>query len=146
MRRFERPEIKSKYADCIKCGTGTRSHVLEPALYEEYEQEIVVGASDTFSSNQWEEVDTVIKSERVQDSVVMCHKCWTSALEYYNSELPKMTFEGSGRYNRIANVLHNIRYYGLDQHLTNDARESIVKLRASLSKFVSKVGKVGEEE
>jgi hypothetical protein len=143
MRRFERPEIKSKYGPCIKCGSGTRSHVLEPALYEEYEQEIVVGASDTFSSNQWEDVDTVIRSEIVQDSIVMCHSCWTSALEYYNTELPKMKFEGSGRYKRLANVLHNVRYYNLDAHLNNTAKDSIRELRNSLSKFI---GKVGEEE
>jgi hypothetical protein len=112
-------------------------------LYEEYEQEIVVGASDTFSSNQWEDVDTVIRSEIVQDSIVMCHSCWTSALEYYNTELPKMKFEGSGRYKRLANVLHNVRYYNLDAHLNNTAKDSIRELRNSLSKFI---GKVGEEE
>lgn len=143
MRRFERPEIKSKYGPCIKCGSGTRSHVLEPALYEEYEQEVIVGASDTFSSNQWEDVDTVIKSEIVQDSIVMCHSCWTSALDHYNSELPKMKFEGAGRYQRLANVLRNVRYYNLDTHLNDKAKDSIRELRNSLSKFI---GKVGEEE
>lgn len=143
MRRFERPEIKSKYGPCIKCGVGTRSHVLEPALYEEYEQEIIVGASDMYSSSQWEDVDTVIRSEIVQDSIVMCHRCWVAALEHYNSELPKMKFEGAGRYQRLANVLRNVRYYNLDIHLNDEAKNSIRELRNSLSKFI---GKVGEEE
>jgi hypothetical protein len=143
MRRFERPEIKSKYGPCVKCNRGTRSHVLEPALYGEYEQEIIVGASDTFSNNQWEDVDTIVKSEIVQDSIVMCHSCWTSALDHYNTELPKMKFEGSGRYKRLANVLRNVRYYNLDAHLNDKAKDSIRELRNSLSNFI---GKVGEEE
>ena len=144
MRRFERPEVKARYGPCIKCGTGTRSHVLEPALYEEYEQEVIVGASDVYSSNQWEEVDTIIKAERVEEAVVMCHRCWTEALSHYNAGLPKMTFSGAGRFKRLANILHNVRYYQLESNLNDEAKSSLLSLRSSLSKFLGKVG--GEEE
>lgn len=140
MRRFERPEIRGGYGPCIKCGIGTRSHVLEPALYEEYEKEIITGASDIHSSSQWEEVETITASERVEEAVVMCHRCWLDALEYYNIELPKMTFDGPGRYKRLANVLHNVRYYNLDSHLNEDAKQSITNLRKSLSTFLGKGG------
>ncbi len=144
MRRFERPEIRAKYGSCISCGNGTRSHVLEPALYEEFEEEVVVAASDMYSSNQWEDVETITKALRVEEAVVMCHSCWKDALEYYNTELPKMTFDGAGRYKRLANVLHNIRYYNLDSHLSSEAKDSLTILRKSLSTFLGKAG--GEEE
>ena len=47
------------------------------------------------------------------------------------------------RRQRLANVLRNVRYYNLDIHLNDEAKNSIRELRNSLSKFI---GKVGEEE
>ena len=38
MRIIERPDIKGSFVPCVKCGSGTRSHVLESAEYEEYEE------------------------------------------------------------------------------------------------------------
>jgi len=141
MRRFERPEVRAKYGPCVGCGTGTRSHVLEPALYEEYEQEVIVAASDEYATNRWEDVDTITKMARVEEAVVMCHACWQEALDHYNSALPKMKFTGSGKMKRIANVLHNVRYYNLGPHLDDEAKESLTNLRLGLKGFLA-----GEEE
>jgi len=38
MRIIERPEVKGGFVPCVECGVGTRSHVLENAEYEEYEE------------------------------------------------------------------------------------------------------------
>ena len=38
MRIIERPDIKASFVPCVECGSDTRSHVLESAEYEEYEE------------------------------------------------------------------------------------------------------------
>ena len=38
MRIVERPDIKGSQVPCVSCGVMTRSHVLEHAEYEEYEE------------------------------------------------------------------------------------------------------------
>ena len=38
MRIVERPDVKGKHVQCVSCGVNTRSHVLEAAEYEEYEE------------------------------------------------------------------------------------------------------------
>ena len=55
-------------------GNGTRSHGLEAAEWEEYEEEVVVARSDDLASKQWEEVDTITKFGLVKENTVMCHK------------------------------------------------------------------------
>ncbi len=60
------------YSKCIECGTGTRSHVLKPPVYEAYLQETRprrIGETD-------DDVPAVEKHELVEDAEVVCHKCW----------------------------------------------------------------------
>ena len=76
MKRIKRENVAAKYGPCVECGIGTRSHVLEAAEWEEYEEEVVVARSDDFASTAWEEVDTITKFDLVKENKVMCHKCW----------------------------------------------------------------------
>ena len=85
MRRIVRPHIATKYGPCIDCGIGTRSHVLSPAEYEPYEEEVVIARSDDFASKEWEEVDTITKYALSQAAVVMCHKCWLSKKDSFET-------------------------------------------------------------
>ena len=68
MKRIKRENVAAKYGPCVECGIGTRSHVLEAAEWEEYEEEVVVARSDDFASTAWEEVDTA-RGERDVDNL-----------------------------------------------------------------------------
>ena len=71
-----RDDVNTPYGRCTDCGCKTRSHVLEPAEYEIYKSEVILGSSDVYASEGWEEVEEVDKYEMVIEATVMCHKCW----------------------------------------------------------------------
>lgn len=71
-----RDDVNAPYSRCVDCGVKTRSHVLEPAEYEIYKGEAILGSSDMYASEGWEEVEEVDKYEMVIEPTVICHKCW----------------------------------------------------------------------
>ena len=82
-RTFTRTAVATPYGHCKTCGTKTRSHLLEPAEYDIYLEEVIVGSSDTYASKGWEDVDEVEKYEQVLEPVVMCHSCWKDMQESF---------------------------------------------------------------
>ena len=76
MRTVTRDDVSAPYSRCVDCDCKTRSHVLEPAEYEIYTEEVIVGTSDSHASKGWEDVDEVDKYEMVVEPRVICHKCW----------------------------------------------------------------------
>lgn len=76
MRTVTRDDVSDPYSRCVDCDCKTRSHVLEPAEYEIYTEEVIVGTSDSHASKGWEDVDEVDKYEMVIEPRVICHKCW----------------------------------------------------------------------
>jgi len=75
-----RDNIASPTALCIKCNCRTRSHVLEVAQYEEYE-ELIEDELEEFQGrkkfvDEEKEQKFVIKYALVDEPIVMCHKCW----------------------------------------------------------------------
>jgi hypothetical protein len=71
-----RDDVAIPWADCNSCGVGTRSHLLEPALYQEYITQQIIDQSDEYASKQWEDVEDVVKVELAEKPIVLCHKCW----------------------------------------------------------------------
>ena len=43
MRTVTRDDVNAPYSRCVDCDCKTRSHVLEPAEYEIYTEEVIVG-------------------------------------------------------------------------------------------------------
>lgn len=84
-----RDDVAPVWSKCKSCGVGTRSHTLEPAEYEIYRQEVIVGQSDEFAADQWEDVEEVEKYEMVIEPVVMCHRCWTDLQEKFVKRVNK---------------------------------------------------------
>ena len=76
MTLFERDDVKPGNQPCKLCSKPTRSHIIQPALYEEYIAEIVIDKSDEFANNQWEETEEVTRSRKVHEAVTVCHSCW----------------------------------------------------------------------
>ncbi len=76
MIRVIREDIATPYDECNICGRPTRSHVLEPAIYDEFKAEEVVDKSDDYANNQWEEVEEVTKYRLAKNPVVLCHRCY----------------------------------------------------------------------
>ena len=74
-----RDNIASPTALCIECNCRTRSHVLELAQYEEYE-ELIEDELEEFQGRkkveEEKEPEFIIKYALVEDPVVLCHKCW----------------------------------------------------------------------
>ena len=89
MALFERDDVKTGNQPCNVCGKPTRSHVIKPALYEEYATEVVINRSDEFANKQWEETEEVTKTRKVHEAVTVCHKCWLIRLEEIREILEK---------------------------------------------------------
>ena len=66
-----RDDVSTPYSRCIDCGVKTRSHVLEPAEYEIYKGEGILGSSDVYASEGWEEVEEVDKYDLWMDKTVL---------------------------------------------------------------------------
>ena len=148
MQRITRTEIAAKYGPCVSCGTGTRSHVLEEAEWEEYEEEVIVGRSDDMAGKQWEEVDTITKFDRVKDDTVMCHKCWMNKVESYtrviDSNYQKWVDGGVTSIRPIMKILQGVRYLDIEKELSNDTNTKLNSLRSISKGLLSSKG--GEEE
>ena len=63
-----RDDVSTPWESAKKCGVGTRSHELEPAEYEIYIEEVIVGNADAYSAKQWEDVEEVEKYELAVDT------------------------------------------------------------------------------
>tara|TARA_B100000575_G_scaffold41557_1_gene29087 strand:+ start:454 stop:900 length:447 start_codon:yes stop_codon:yes gene_type:complete len=148
MKAFKRNEIAAKYGPCISCGRGTRSHVLERAEWEAYEEEVVVARSDDLAGKQWEEVDTITKFDRIKDDTVMCHRCWVEKAESYatviDSNFDKWVSGGVTSIRPVMKILQGVRYLDIERELPNDANTKLNTLRSMTKGLLS--GKSGEEE
>jgi len=76
MSLVTRDDVATPYSTCKTCKRPTRSHVLEPALYEEYIAEVVINSADEYANKQWEETEEVVKVKQNSDPIVVCHNCW----------------------------------------------------------------------
>ena len=148
MKRVTRRELSPKYGPCISCSIGTRSHVLEVAEWEEYEQEVVVARSDDLASKHWEEVDTITKFDLVKENRVMCHKCWIVKSQSYstviNSNYDKWVAGGITSIRPVMKVLQAVRYLGIEKELSIDVNTKLNTLRSISKGLLSSKG--GEEE
>ena len=92
MGTIVRDDVSTPYGRCVVCGVKTRSHVLEPAEYEIYKGEVIMGSSDVYASEGWEEVEEVDKYEMVIEPTVICHKCWSIKQDKF-AQLIKSKYE-----------------------------------------------------
>ena len=142
MRIIERPEVKGGFVPCIECGVGTRSHVLETAEYEEYEE---VWEDDDLQEYQGrkkveqeeeEEEDVVIRYRLHNAQVCMCHKCWVprreKAIGFLNKHKDDWIRDGPAQMWRIKKFLKSWNYYGFDDELELKYQEDIKNVRTAL--------------
>ena len=140
MRIVQRPEIKGSFVPCIECGVGTRSHVLESAEYEEYEE---VWEDDDLQEYQGrkkkvedEEEEVVIRYRLHNEQVCMCHKCWLpkreKAIGFLNKHKDEWIRDGPAQMHRIKKFLKSWNYYGFDNELDSKVQEDIDSVRTAL--------------
>lgn len=148
MKRIKRENVAAKYGPCVECGIGTRSHVLEAAEWEEYEEEVVVARSDDFASTAWEEVDTITKFDLVKENKVMCHRCWVDKAKSYarviDSNYDNWVSGGVGAIRPVMKILQGVRYLGIERELPKEINTKLNTLRSISKGLLS--GKSGEEE
>ena len=110
----EQPDWSVKYAKCIVCGTGTRSHILEMPEYEPYLQE-----TRPREYEDEEGVEAVKKWEMVVEASVCCHRCWMDIREKTfkkaRKELPEWTKEPLPNSQRIKSFLNRWVEYGFGE-------------------------------
>ena len=127
----EQPAWNVKYAKCVSCGTGTRSHVLEMPEYEPYLQELRQRAYEG------EEVETVKRWELVRDASVSCHKCWLTLREktflQVESEVPKWMADPLSNSQRIKAFLTRWVEYGFGEDGPDeDVNKVVEELKESI--------------
>ncbi len=149
MRRVTRVDVATPYAKCIVCTVGTRSHILEPAEYDEYEQEIIVGESDEFASEQWEDIDTITKYSLAKEARVMCHKCWVKECDAFRIKIDNC-FEdwvASPLMNirKIVSAIKEYQYCKFAEAADSDLKHNMMDL-SKLSKETLTRGALGGEE
>lgn len=107
----EPPEWSVKYAKCVFCGTGTRSHILEMPEYEPYLQE-----TRPRKFEEEKDVETVQKWEMVREASVCCHACWVDyrhkTFKQARKDIPEWVKEPLSNSQRIKSFLSKWVEYG----------------------------------
>ena len=141
MRIVERPDIKGNHVPCIVCGVHTRSHVLESAEYEEYEE---VWEDDDLQEYQGrkkkeveeEEEDIVIRYRLHNEKTCICHRCWLEkkgrAIRTLHKHKGDWVRDGPAQMHRIKRFLKSWNYYGFDSELEAIHQEDIKGVRSAL--------------
>ena len=128
--RFTRTDVATPYSTCKICSRPTRSHVLEPAQYEEFTAEVVVNQSDEFATKRWEEVEEVVKARKAADPIVLCHRCWLEKKDelsnIIDSEYDEWMDDTMGSISRIHSIAHSCKYYQFGGEM-DDKMKTVVK-------------------
>lgn len=143
MRIVERPDIKGKHVQCISCGVNTRSHILETAEYEEYEEvweddEIEEYQARKKGSKEEEddEENIVIRYRLHTEKTCMCHRCWVDkkakAVKFLNKNKATWLKEGVTHLTRIKKFMNSWNYYQFGQELEVSVQEDIDAIRDAL--------------
>ena len=142
MRIVERPDIKGKHVQCISCGVNTRSHILETAEYEEYEEvweddEIEeYQARKKGSKEEDDEENIVIRYRLHTEKTCMCHRCWVDkkakAVKFLNKNKATWLEEGATHLTRIKKFMNSWNYYQFGQELEVSIQEDIDAIRDAL--------------
>jgi len=126
-----RDDVSTPWGECKNCGVGTRSHELEAAEYEVFLEEVIVGTSDAYSSNQWEDVDEVEKYDMVLDAVVMCHRCWgnvqSSFVNMVKKNFEQWSAEVKPHATAIKRAINTQVYYDFTDKQTVEALKILAK-------------------
>ena len=147
MRIVERPDVKGKHVQCVSCGVNTRSHVLEAAEYEEYEE---IWEEDDLQEYQGrkkfeeeKEEEVIIRYRLHNEKTCMCHSCWldkkAKAVKFLNKNKETWLKEGTVHLTRIKKFMSSWKYYQFSQELEPTIQEDIDAIRNALLGF-------GEEE
>ena len=150
MRIVERPDIKGSQVPCVSCGVMTRSHVLEHAEYEEYEE---VWEDDDLQEYQGrkkveeeKEEEVVIRYRLHTEKTCICHKCWlekkAKAIKFLDKNKDTWVREGVAQMHRIKRFLKSWSYYGFDNELELEYQGKIERVRDALRNSAG----LGEEE
>ena len=150
MRIVERPDIKGSQVPCVSCGVMTRSHVLEHAEYEEYEE---VWEDDDLQEYQGrkkveeeKEEEIIIRYRLHTEKTCICHKCWlekkAKAIKFLDKNKETWVREGPAQMHRIKKFLKSWSYYGFDNELELEYQGKIERVRDALRNSAG----LGEEE
>ena len=130
-RTIVRDDVSTPWGECKKCGVGTRSHELEPAEYEIFVEEVIVGTADSYSAKQWEDVEEVEKYELAVDALVMCHSCWSDLQESFvkmvKGNFTKWSEDIKSYVNPVKKAVNTQLYYDFNHTQTIEALKILAK-------------------
>ena len=91
---------------------------MQRATYAEFEEEIVIGKSDDFASDTWEDVESVTKFELAEKAIVMCHRCWLERhiefSRFLSKKISAWTEEPAMYALSIKKAIQTVNYYRFD--------------------------------
>ena len=118
---FTREDVAIPWSDCVECTIGTRSHLLKPALYNEYVTQQIIDQADEYANKQWEDVEDVVKIELAEGPVVICHKCWSKKQQGFDKLISKeyatCVADPSSNIITIQRLLRTFEYYKFEIHM-----------------------------
>lgn len=126
-----RDDVRTPFGECKNCGVPTRSHELEPAEYEVFVEEVIVGTADTYSAKQWEDVEEIEKYELAVDALVMCHRCWSdvqsSFVKMVKRNFDKWSEDIKSHVNPVKKAVNTQIYYDFSDAQTIEALKILAK-------------------
>ena len=135
MPRVIREGVATPYGACNLCKRPTRSHVLEPAIYDEFKTEEVIGRADDYAAKQWEEVEEVVKYRLAKNAIVLCHGCYVEQ----ERKLAAMVDRNYERWMenptsyvaRIRTIAETYKYYKFEGEVGTKGRSLVKALKGS---------------
>tara|TARA_B100000035_G_scaffold185608_1_gene158350 strand:+ start:12140 stop:12604 length:465 start_codon:yes stop_codon:yes gene_type:complete len=144
MKVVNRPGVNGPYGKCKACGVGTRSHILEPATYEEYE---IVNSEEydeyvaEFEEETGEE-EVELRYRLLDRPTVMCHSCWVpfraDQCDYLAENLEKWTSEPIENTHNIKVFLARWKYHCFDDE-DDEGKSNVRLLRTALKEALLNV-------
>ncbi len=145
MKVVTREHIRGPYGNCKGCGVGTRSHVLEPAKYEEYEiveEHEVEEYIEEFEEETGEE-EIELRYALLERPTVMCHRCWCSFRESQVEHLKKNVEEWvENPLEHVPNIkvfLRRWKYHDFSRECDAEHVSSVRSVRTALKEAMTNV-------
>ena len=136
MKVVTREYVRGPSGECKACGVSTRSHILEPAKYEEYE---------IVTEEEHEEYQAKFKEETGEEEIelryrllerptVMCHRCWE---KFRNAQIGLLTENKEEWNENISKYVPEIKMFlkrWKYHEFTHECKEDVLDMVKNLQK------------
>jgi len=145
MKVVTRDQVRGPSGECKACGTTTRSHILEPAKYEEFEL-VTEEEHEEYQNKVHEETgeeEIELRYRLLERPTVMCHRCW---LQFREAQIVLLEDNSSEWHGDISNYIPEIkvflkrwRYHDFAHECSKEGITKVRELRHAIKEAMTNV-------